>query len=459
MKNCLLAAIFISSLLAYSLEGKSSDYGRDRIKKLSWQDIDVTWLQDERFPTYSIQIYFADGALGDGRNRGLAHATFALLPSGTRRFDQRQISDNLEYYGVSHGATVSHESSHYQISGTTKHIIPTMMKICHLFKDASYPTKELNNYKKQFRSDMRSLINSHDSLATRAFREISMLGTPFQHPTEGKLKDLKNITSGKLKKNLAHFNNKVKKRIYLYGPKKVLAIKKIILDECGWNPKANFVRKARYKKSFPGSTPQIHLVTVPQANQVQIRMGRYLNKNEIKQTEMHALLGNLLAGGFTSLLMKELRVKRGWVYYVHAFSSGQRDYGRAIINTASKNENLLPLLTVVQDSLQSVIKGKFPSKQFDLVKNALAEKHPFRFQKGEHYLEQLSGLDHLEKDYSELYRFPRRVRGYSLKDIEQLTKKIFSWKKQTIMILGPSELKKPLRKLGPVTVTSYKKYL
>ena len=459
MKIPLLATLLLLLFVSPLAVGKSTDYGKGRIKKMSWDGLDVVWLQDERFPTYSIQIYFADGALGDGKNGGLANATFDLLSMGTRRFNQKQISDNLEYFGVSHGAEVSHESSTYEISGTVKHIIPTMMKICHLFKDASYPPKELKNYKKRFRSNLKSLVNSHGRLADRAFREISMRGTPFRHPTEGKLRNIKKITPKKLKKNLLHFNNKVKKRIYLYGPQKVLSIQKIVLNECGWNPQAGFVRKASYKKKLPKTGPKIHLITVPHANQSQIRMGRYLNESEIEDRERHDLMNDILAGDFTSLLMKELRVNNGWVYYVSSYSGGQRDYGRAILTTATKNKNLLPLLKTVRKSLRSFIDGEFSQKQFKIAKNALAEKHPFRFQRGGQYLSELSKLDHLEKDYAELYRFPKRVRKHSLKSVQRLTRNIFSWNKQTIVILGPARLKKVLKKLGPVRVTNYKKYL
>ena len=459
MKQPLLSILLTFLLLSPPLLGKSSDYGKSRIKKLSWNGIDVTWLQDKRFPTYTIMIRFSDGALGDKRNSGLAHATFELLASGTRRFNQKQISDNLEYYGVSHGARVTHESVTYNINGMTENIIPTMMKICHLFKDARYPAKELSIYKKQTRSNLRSLVNSHSEMASRAFREISMSGTPFQHPVNGKLRSLKRITQKKLIKNLNHFNNKVKKRIYLYGSEKVLSIKKIIMNECGWNPNADFVRKIRHEKTFPQKSAKIHLVTVPQSNQAQILIGRYLNKNETKQDELHDLASKILAGDFTSVLTKELRVKRGWVYYVHTFSSDQRDYGRAVIDTATKNENVVSLLNVTRDSLQDVINGSFPKKQFKIVRNALAEKHPFRFQKGSSYLSQLGYLDHVGKDYSELYRFPNRVRRHSLNDVEEVIQKIYSWNKLTIMVLGPKSLKKSLKKLGPVNVTSYKKYL
>ena len=455
--------IFLSFLLnTPSLLAGNSDYGRNRIKKMSWQGLDVVWLQDDRFPTYSIQVYFADGALGDGKNPGLTQVTFDLLASGTNRFNQKEIADAFEYLGASFGTSITHEKTTFSASGMIRDFVPTMTKICHLFSNATYPIKELNNYKKRLRSHLEGLVNSHDSLSGRAFRQLSLSGTPLENPTGGKLKNIKNITPKKLAQTLAHFNHNVKKRIYLSGSKRVLSIKNVILKECGWNSQAKFVRKTpRHKKSFTASAPNIHLVTVPHANQAKILIGRYLNKSELKeQTEMHSLLNNILASDYASLLMKELRVNRGWVYYVSSFSGGQRDYGRAVITTSTNNKNIIPLLKEIRSSLQTLSNGEFPSKkQFKIFQNSLAQKHPFLFQKESYYLSQLAHFDHLGKDYSELYLLPRRIRQYSLEEVSQLAKKVFSWEKQTIMILGPASLKKDLEKLGRVMVSNYKKYL
>ena len=458
MRKC-----FVLSLLFVSLPlwAKSSNYGGDRIKKMSWEGVEVVWLQDERFPTYTMKVYFADGALGDGRHAGLTHAMFELLSAGTRRFNQKQIADNLEYFAVSHWGSVEHELSTYTISGTSEHIVPTVKKICHIFKDATFPAKQLSNYKKQVRSNKKSLVNNHGRLANWVFYDISMSGTAYRNPVTGKLKNLKGISRKRLKRRLTHFNGKVKKRIYLYGSKKVLAIQNIILEECGWGSQARFVRKVNNpKKKFPSSGPKIHLVTVPSANQTQIRVGRYLNKIEVGENERHKLMNSILAGGFSSVLMKELRVKRGWVYGVRSRSSlYARDYGRVTLGAATKNKNVVPLLKVVKSSLQDVMNGNFPGKDFKTMKESLIYKYPFRFELGERYLQQLMSMDHRGKSYSDLYRFPRRIRGLSLNQIEKFTQGMYDWKKQTIVILGPASLKKALKELGRVKVTNYKKYL
>ena len=453
--------LFLSFFLVISAHAETSDYGRSRIKTMSWEGIDVVWLQDERLPTYSIQIGFADGALGDGENTGIADATFYLLSSGTSRFNQVELSEYFEYNAISHGSSVSHEATSYSVSGLTKDIVPAMTRICHLFKDATFRLEEVENYRIQSQNGLQSMVNSHDSLASRAFREISMRGTPFGNPSGGKLADVGNITQENLKQTLAHFNDKVKKRIYLYGPQEVLSIKDIVLNKCGWSSQANFVRKVQYEKTFPSSGPQIYLVTVPQANQAKVYIGRYLNKSEFQgdDREIHSLMGRILAGGFTSLLMKELRVNRGWVYGVSAFSAAQRDYGRAVIETATKNEQVVPLLKETRKTVQLLMDGNISLQEFETFKNSYAKKYPFRFEDEESYLGQLAYFDHLEKDYSELYLLPQRVRKYSLEDVSQLTRKIFAWEKQTIMVLGSAQLKEDLEELGPVEVVDYKEFL
>ncbi|MCR9204297.1 MAG: hypothetical protein NXH75_06960, partial [Halobacteriovoraceae bacterium] len=46
-----------------------------KVTKLKWEDLEVVYLEDDRFPTYSLIVYFADGALKDGKVKGVADAT------------------------------------------------------------------------------------------------------------------------------------------------------------------------------------------------------------------------------------------------------------------------------------------------------------------------------------------------------------------------------------------------
>jgi zinc protease len=455
MKRLLL----LLSILLFSSPGYSADL-KGKIKKLNWDGLEVIWLKDERFPTYSISIYFADGSLSDATSRrGETNAMFSLIDTGTRRYNRKLINDALDYYGVRRGGSVYHEFSSYSVSGLLKDIVPTMKKICHLFDDAVFPRKEIKKEVAKLKNSFNNMVANPGSLANRAFRQISLGGTPYSYPSEGKLKDLRNINQRGLRTKLKYFNEKVKKKIYLAGPSGVLDIKKIINDECGWSEKnGSFVRKAKYQaKKLTG--PKYFLVTVPNANQAQIRIGRFLNYNEIGDEELMTLSSGFLGGGFTSRLMREVRVKRGLTYGISSFASRQKDYGRSGIYSSTKNSSVKELIEVVKNTIDYTSRGDFDSGVLKRAQGHLAGGHYFRFENLSAYLGQLLYFDHIGRPYDDLFTFADKIEGMKKAQVIKNIDDVFGWNKQIVLVLGSKSLKKELEKLGKVKVINYKKFL
>jgi len=425
---------------------------------MSWDNIEVVWLQDERFPVYNLVFYFADGALSDKRKRyGETDLMFDMLSSGTRRFSQREISDNLEFYGSDFSTHVTHEYSLFEVSGLVKDIVPTLKQICHLFRDATFPKRELVKEKRQRRNRLKNLITSHGSLADRAFRELSMKFSPFSKPVSGKLSSLKMIKQKHLKDKLDYFNKSVKKRIYITGPKSSLISKEIINEECRWSGgENNFVRKQAFKSK---TNRGVFLITVPKANQTQLRIGKVLSKNEITRPELLLFSSNFLGGGFTSLLMKAVRVEAGLSYGVGAFAAGQKEYGRSGISTFTKNKQINQLLSVVKNTLKNVHMNRFKNDDFERSKGYLIGSYPFSFEKSSDFLRQLISLDHKEIDYKYFYDLPNIIKKITREEVSKSSKNLFLWKDQTIVIVGPKSLYKRLKKIGKIKVIPYQKFL
>ncbi len=390
----MIRILILSLVLSLSQEVQASD---GRIKELDWDGLKVTWLTDESLPVYQLTAYFADGSLSESPGQyGSTSAMFSMLGSGTRRFGQKEISDNLEFFGASFGPWVSHEYTTYSVSGLSKDVVPTMKMVCHLFKDATFPEEELKKEKLKGKSALQNIINSHGALAERAFREIALAGTPYSYPVSGKLKDIDKLTSKMLKEKLEYFNQKVEKHIFIAGPKSVLAIRPVLAEECGWKGRAN-----GFKRTIPESavkkrtTMDITLVTVPQANQAQVRFGKFLGREDIAVGPWPMdLASTFLGGGFTSRLMEELRVKRGLTYGVSALAYSQKEYGRAVISTSTKQESAAELVKITQEVLASVAKGEISPQEFERSRNFLAGSNPFRFERPSAYLSQIIELYH-----------------------------------------------------------------
>ncbi len=437
-------------------------YGSDlkgRIKNLNWNGLEVVYINDERYPTFDISIYFADGALSD-ELKGETNAMFSMLESGTRRYNRNDINDSLDFYGIKRGPTVFHEFSLYYVSGLEKDIFPTMKKICHLFDDSVFPQEEISKEVTKAKASIVNLLGDPDDLANRAFRELSLSKTPFSYPVEGKLKDLGLINHAGLKKKLKYFNENVKKKIFIAGPSKILEIQKVINEECGWkNQSDKFVRNSSFNPPANNQGPTVYLVSIPTANQAQIRIGRFLNSGEIQNEELLAISSGLLGGGFTSQLMVEVRQKRGLTYGINSYASRQKDYGRAAIYSSTKNESVNELLNVVKDTVTKVGKGDISTEEIERAKGYLIGGQYFRFENNKAFINQLIFLDHFGRPFEDLFKFGERVQSFKNNQITDSIGSLFDWKKQTIMVLGTKDLEKKLSAFGKVKVLDYQKFL
>lgn len=432
-----------------------------QIQKLDWNGIEVVYLKDDRFPTYDVSIYFADGSFLDMERNviGEVQAAFSLMTAGTVRYNQKDISDNLEYFGASYGNRVFHEQTSYNISGLVKDVVPTVKKICHIFRQATFPQNEIKKEQARRVNTLKNMVNNAPAMAHRAFREITLKDTPFQHPSDGKLKDVYKISPKGLKEVLTYFNDKVKKRIYLSGPEDVLNLKSVFANDCRWKGEAtDFERTVSYEpKQF--SKPEIHLITVPEANQARVIVGRFMNIDEARDPALNALANEYLGGGFTSQLNEEIRVNRNLTYSIYSVVAGQKYYGRAIIASFTKNQTIREIIEAIRQVVEKVQNKNSSKQSFARAQSSLSGSHPFKFELSGAFLGELMQQDHLGRPYDEIYEFQKMVRSKTYDQVADVVKEVFDWNKMTILILGDKSLLKSLKPLGEVKVHSYKEFL
>jgi zinc protease len=459
LKRKLKNIVIIGSLLS-ATSVLAGNYIDDNVKKLNWNGIDVVWLEDNSLPTYDVSIYFNQGALGDKKNlEGTAEIMFSQLTAGTNRFTQKEIIESLEFYGASYGSSVTHEFADFTVSGLVKDYIPTMKMVCHLFNDAYFPKSELKLLKQRVLSSMKSVVTKHGALASHIFRNESLKGTGYEVPVGGTMKSLKKIKVSHLKNRLNEFNNKVYKRIYIKGPKSILGIESIIKNDCHWN-------KAQDKVSYPFvkapvNNKEIIFVSVPKANQVQVRLGRVLTTEEVTNNSRHikSFAAKFMGGGFTSRLVQGLRVEKGLTYSAGAYASEQKNYGRSGISTFTKNETIVELLNtikqIVKDASTSIKDANFERSKRNIKGNYL-----LGLESTSEFLKNLMYYDHKGLPYSDIYKFSGTIDDVTNKNLADTIGNIFTWDKQTIVVLGDASIAKVLVKNGfKLKKVRYKSYL
>ena len=453
MKFIIISLVLVSSAFAKesfldSVNRTTWDIGKD-------EEMEVVWIEDDKFPKFTASIYFQDGALADAIP-GVTQTTFDLLTAGTASENQREISEFFDFYGVNLRHSVTHEYSVLTIQALTRDIKPVMGKVCELFNTAIYPQNKLESHVSRAQSHLKNLVTSHSSLADRVFRRISLKNTPYEMPVEGTLASFEKMTPLLLKTRLQHLN-KTKKVLYLAGPKDVKDLKNVIASKCNWS---NEIKSSPVELKKPEQQSAIYLVTVPKANQAQIRLGRYMTPSEyVGKYDHYYFLSGFLGGGFTSKLVQELRVKRGLTYSAGAYVSMLRDYGRAGIITFSKNETTAEAVSIIRDVLNDITSGKVETKEFLHQKNHQIGGYAFNFEETGAFLGQLMLYDHQKRNLAELADFPDRIGKMSLTELASANMQTFPWDRQTIVIVGDKSLAKSLSRIRPVRIVKYEDYL
>ncbi len=452
------------SALFYSLQSFAAPKIEDSIKRLNWNGIEVVYLEDNRFPTYDLLIYFADGALSDEKMQmGSTKHAFNLLDAGTAKLSQKEIMDQFEFLGTEFGVDVTHEFTTLSMAGLSKDLTTSMGQACSMLREANFPLPIIKQELEKEKTELQSLVSSPQALSDRVFREVSLGNTPYSYPVTGKLKNLDFYTPNLLRAKVDYFLDKVKKRIYITGPKSILNVEKVLTEKCQLQGHpSDFVRTITYKK-IKRNHPQLVFVPVPDANQVQVQIGRFLNFDEIGDRRLDTLATEFLGGGFTSRLMREVRVKRGLTYSIGSYISSQKQYGRAGISTFTKNETINKLITVINESVEKIKKEGITQEDLERSRGSIVGAHPFKFESNRAFLSQLLYLDHIERPYAELFDFNNAVMKYSAEDVTRKIDEVFGAKSQIIFILGDKSIEKELRKLsskmGKIKVLDYKNFI
>jgi zinc protease len=151
--------LLILTALLFSVKSFAVTKVEDTIKRLNWNGIDVIYIEDNRFPTYDLLVYFADGASSDAKGQmGSTKHAFNLLDSGTAKLSQKDILDQFEFFGTEFGVDITHEYSTLSMSGLSKDLSTSMNQACSLLREANFPAPIIKQELDKERSELQSVV-------------------------------------------------------------------------------------------------------------------------------------------------------------------------------------------------------------------------------------------------------------------------------------------------------------
>ncbi len=429
------------------------------------EKFDIYYIQDERVPKFHITIYMADGTLSeDKRVAGATEAMFQLFSNGTKKFKQEAIASELDQLGMSFGGEAFYESSEVEFGGLLSVRKDITSYACHLLTESVFPADELKKYQTNKITQIRNIISSHDQLVERVTRQLFYAGTDLETPPDGKIKTISKLSSGDLIKQRNYFLNQVKKRVFIQGPKKSLDVVPLLESECGFGASPKIVRSEISKDfKFSKITPQVFFIPIKDANQAQIRFTRVLGRPDFeKGFDQQQLTSSFLGGSFSSLLMQEVRVKKGLTYSIQAQSPTQANYGRSYISTFSRNEGVIETIETTKQVLGDLCAGNFSDEQLENAKKYLMGRQLLSFDDTKSFLSNVTNYYHKGRSVDDMERFPKVISGIKKDEIKLACQMLYASDAMSVAVMGDESLKPIILKYfgkDLVKVVNYQDYL
>ncbi|MDR9499409.1 MAG: pitrilysin family protein [Hydrogenovibrio sp.] len=396
---------------------------------------DVYFVGSEQLPMVDVEVRFDAGSARDGQAFGLAAMTSQLMGTATPKLDERAISEGFNRLGAQFGASVGRDSASLSMRTLTRESL--YEQAVDLFEqslvEAVFRPEILEREKARLEVAIKQKATQPQSLASEAMWTRLYGDHPYAHPTEGTLETLDQLTID----NIRNFYQ----QYYVARNAQVTIV--------GDLSRAQAERLAeRLTQRLPGGqTPE----PIPPVNKV-AQTGQAVTQFDATQTQIvlatlgvkrgdpdyYALfLGNHLLGGsgFASLLMEEVREKRGLVYGVSSGFRPMRAAGPFVIRLSTQNAKAHEALDVVEATLKGFMQD-FSEEKLDAIKSNLIGGFPLRLDSNAKIAGYISMIGFYDLPLDYLDRFPEKIRALSKAEVLQAWQKRMDFDQATRILVG-----------------------
>lgn len=328
-------------------------------------------------PFVSVVITFRSGSVHDPAGReGLSRVTARMLRRGCEGYTKERIEETIDSLGAEFGAdtlmsgtTVSFEVIRRSL-GLVSDLVATML---------SRPTFADEELGRLLRESKAELIESRDSdrlLAGRAFRRTLFGGHVYGRRAAGTLTTLEAITKDDV---IAFYKRHYTRRNVL------VAMSGDVSQGEGEAFAERLLAGLPEGEPVPDpATPPVAprgrrlvIVDKPDRQQCQMIAGG-LGTHPRDPDHVPLLVANTVFGGtFTSRLMQEIRVKRGWSYGAASRAGFDRQRDAFTMSAAPAAADAPGCLALMMDLLAAFRKDGITQEELDFTRKYLVRSHAF----------------------------------------------------------------------------------
>jgi zinc protease len=407
-------------------------------------------------PLVAIRLVIQAGSAVDPPGReGLADFTVRLLRRGTARRDAHAIDEAVEFVGASLGLFAGEDHLALTLTTPAEHLEPMLEVLAELVREPSFPEEEVRTERERTLGQFANDIDDPSLLADRAVVRTAWAGHPYGHDVSGTRasvgtfgrQDAVDFHRAKLGPRVG--------QLFVVGPVDESRVEAAVGRAFeGWSGGPE-TAPALPDPPPLGGAGRVVVIDRPDQTQSQVRIAGPAYRRGAPIQFAAQVVNVSLGAGFTSRLVREVRVKRGLSYGVGSSFDTLRVGGLFSLSSFTKVETTRRLITVMRAQAEAMRRRGPTASEVAKAQRYLAGLFPLRTETNEALAAVLAdmALYNLGDDWLDRYR--DRVRAVTRAEAAEAAARYCFPEPPATVVVGPAErLRAELERFGPLDVRS-----
>jgi zinc protease len=395
---------------------------------------------DHDVPYVSFMVQLHQGSQHDPEGlEGLASITGDMLLRGTEKYNREELAAELDGLGSSLNVRVRKGVTTLVGDVASDHLERYLELVGEVLWNPRFDTEELEKLKRQTLGEIESIQEDDAALARRGFARRLYENHPWQRSTIGELDTIPRIDPSSVRGFYKDHLSNARMVIGCSGDVTPERLEGLV--------RANFpdpIPSGGAEELTVGTTDALPglcvvLVDKPERSQTQVIMGH--TTIEAKHPDLTAMsVGNTAFGGtFTSKLMQEVRVKRGWSYGAYSSVSVGRELSTYNLAFYPKTEDTIPAIRLVLGMLDELKEHGLKEEEVNFSKSYRQNAFPFGLETHPKRLRLLVNAHYMDRPKDWIMGHNRRIASVRTEDVASAFEQHIDPSKMVIAITCTAE--------------------
>lgn len=350
------------------------------------------WLvESHQVPLLALRFAFAGGSTQDPTDKaGVANFVSGMLDEGAGDLKASEFQERMEEIAMRMKFDDSRDTFYGTVQTLTKNRDEAMGLLKLALTKPRFDEDAIERVRRQLLAGLAYESKSPDRLAARKWYETAFRGHAYGVSPRGTEASVKQINRADLeayrKRNFAKSNLK----IVAVGDITEAELGKLLDDVFGNLPEKAELQQVAETNPARGGRLEIVEMNVPQSVAI-------FGMGGLKRKDPDFLAGFVLnhiigGGGFSAILMEEVREKRGLAYSVYSYLSPMDHSAVYMGGVATKNDSIAESLKIIRGELKKVAEQGVSEEDLKNAKNNLTGSYALRFDTNSKIASQLLGI-------------------------------------------------------------------